>query len=278
VTVTHRILSLGAGVQSSTLYLMAAAGEFGDERPEVAVFSDTQWEPAGVYEWLARLPELAARLGSPMPIQVVTAGSVRESVQYNAGRFVTMPLYVENKDGSIGMIRRQCTKEFKIVPVTQAVRRHLGLAAGQRVPKGTIVEQWMGISLDEASRMRDADEPWRRNRYPLVEREMTRAHCLQWLAAHDIPAPPKSACIGCPFHSDRQWRELRDHDPVAWADAVDFDRGLRDGRMPPFKATLAGKAFLHRSGVPLEEVDLRTAEERGQVNLWENECEGMCGV
>ena len=45
-----RILSLGAGVQSSTLALMIAHGEL----PPVtaAVFADTQWEPRKVYEWL----------------------------------------------------------------------------------------------------------------------------------------------------------------------------------------------------------------------------------
>src|SRR5688500_16994503 len=75
----RRVLSLGAGVQSSTLYLMAVAGEFGTERPEVAVFADTQWEPRSVYTWLDRLEEIG---GAIVPIKRVTAGSVRDSVLY----------------------------------------------------------------------------------------------------------------------------------------------------------------------------------------------------
>ena len=38
-----RILSLGAGVQSTTLALMAAHGEV--EAPDCAIFADTGWEP-----------------------------------------------------------------------------------------------------------------------------------------------------------------------------------------------------------------------------------------
>ena len=39
-----RILSLGAGVQSSTMALMADQGAFGD-KPDAAIFADTGWEP-----------------------------------------------------------------------------------------------------------------------------------------------------------------------------------------------------------------------------------------
>lgn len=45
------ILSLGAGVQSSTLALMAAAGEV-TPMPVAAVFADTGDEPTSVYRWL----------------------------------------------------------------------------------------------------------------------------------------------------------------------------------------------------------------------------------
>lgn len=47
-----RILSLGAGVQSTTLALMAAHGEIG-AMPDCAIFADTGWEPKAVYEHLA---------------------------------------------------------------------------------------------------------------------------------------------------------------------------------------------------------------------------------
>ena len=42
-----RFLSLGAGVQSSTLALMIANGEL--EPVDSAIFADTGWEPRKVY-------------------------------------------------------------------------------------------------------------------------------------------------------------------------------------------------------------------------------------
>ena len=45
-----RVLSLGAGVQSSTLALMIEKGEI--PMVEAAIFADTGGEPAVVYKWL----------------------------------------------------------------------------------------------------------------------------------------------------------------------------------------------------------------------------------
>jgi hypothetical protein len=49
-----RVLSLGAGVQSTTLALMAAHGEIGP-MSDCAIFADTGWEPSAVREHLAWL-------------------------------------------------------------------------------------------------------------------------------------------------------------------------------------------------------------------------------
>lgn len=66
---------------------------------------------------------------------------------------------------------------------------------------------------------------------------------------------------------------MRDHDAEAWADAVAADRAIRSGLRG-----IRGEVFLHRSAVPLNEADLSTPADYGQLDLWANECEGMCGV
>ena len=53
-----KILSLGAGVQSTALLLMSIRGEV--ERFDCAIFADTGWEPAVVYEHLPWLTGEAA--------------------------------------------------------------------------------------------------------------------------------------------------------------------------------------------------------------------------
>ena len=43
---TLTVLSLGGGVQSSVMALMASQGAF-DRIPDCAIFADTHWEPEG---------------------------------------------------------------------------------------------------------------------------------------------------------------------------------------------------------------------------------------
>lgn len=267
-----RVLSLGAGVQSTTLALMAAHGEA--PMPDLAVFADTQWEPRATYDHLSWLMS-----GNVLPFGVwkVTRGSLRKALvdrrNTSGGRFAAIPWWTINPDGSRGMGRRQCTSEYKLEPIMRAVRELLGKERRERIAANS-VEVMIGISLDEAQRMKPARQQYMRNVFPLIDLRMTRHDCVRWLERHDYPTPPKSACIGCPFHSDIYWRDLRDNRPIEWADAVDADRQLRlgePGKMRPIE-------FMHRSCVPLDEVDLSTAAERGQPDLFGNECEGMCGV
>lgn len=262
-----RVLSLGAGVQSTTLALMAAHGEI--EPPDCAIFADTQAEPASVYEHLRWLmsPNVL-----PFPVHVVTAGSLRSQLM-SAEQGKTHgrpPLYVRNPDGSKGILHRQCTGDFKIDPIQKEIRRLLGLKRGQRWPTHAVVEQWMGISRDEIERIKPSDRPAIVRRYPLVDLGMRRWDCEQWLQRHGYPIPSKSACTFCPYRSDAEWRRLREDDPTGWDDAVAIDRIARTN------VTLVGEVYFHRSLVPLDEVDFSVDDRQG--DLFGNECEGMCGV
>ena len=67
------VISLGGGVQSSVMALMASQGAF-DAIPNCAIFADTHWEPPSLY---THLDWLAERLG--FPVYVVDNGrSLRE--------------------------------------------------------------------------------------------------------------------------------------------------------------------------------------------------------
>lgn len=265
-----RVLSLGAGVQSTTMALMAAHGEIGP-MPDAAIFADTQWEPAHVYAHLDQLEPLL-----PFPVYRVTNGNLREQIASPRpkGKFlkIDIPAYVSVNGHSGGLINRSCTRDFKIDPIRRKVRELLGIA-GKRSPKEPVVEQWIGISLDETIRMKPAREGWVVNRWPLIEERMSRGDCLRWMERRGYPEPKKSSCIGCPFHSDNEWRSLSGEE---FKDAVEVDRRLRDPALGT--ARIKGELYLHRSCRPLDEVDLSTAEDRGQLNMFLNECEGMCGV
>lgn len=265
------IISLGAGVQSTTMALMAARGDIGP-MPDAAIFADTGAEPNGVYQ---HLDQLERQL--PFPVYRVSSGNLRDQIlgaMAGSNRMDARPPFFTR---SGGMLHRQCTQDFKIIPIVRKVRELLGLKKGARGPKTPMVEQWIGISRDESIRMKPSRLSYVKHRWPLIEAGMTRADCLRWSEERQYPRPPKSACTFCPYHDDHQWRDLKNNDPEAFAEAVAIDRAIRLG-MPGPKRPKGDGWFVHRSLKPLEEVDLRTDAEAGQLNLFLNECGGMCGV
>lgn len=252
-----RILSLGAGVQSSTLALMIEHGEV--ERVHCAIFADTGWEPKSVYAWLDWLESQLS-----YPVYRVSNGNIRDSLTGTQARYAAIPFFTEDR----GMALRQCTNEYKLVPIKRKVRELLGLEKGERA-YGKQATMLIGISTDESQRMKPAQEAYMVNEWPLIDARMSRSDCLQWMARNGFPLPEKSSCIGCPYHSDAHWRDMRQNDPEAWADACEVDELIRDmGKMKQ-------RQYMHRSLVPLR---MATLGDEFTVDMFNNECEGMCGV
>jgi hypothetical protein len=279
---TKHILSLGAGVQSSTLALMAARGEVKDyPHLDAAIFADTQDEPRGVYDWLDWLEQEIARSPHPYPVYRVTAGKLSDRallmrVTKDGRKYsnTDIPFFTRAADGSQGKItNRACTYDFKIRPIMKKARELGGIKRGQ---KTVGVVQWIGISLDEVHRMKPSRDAWAENCWPLVDMRMRRHDCLLWMERNGYPKPPRSSCVYCPYHSNAEWRRLKEEEPEAWHRAVQFERDIQ--RVKGGTDNMQAVPYLHKSLLPLDEVDLSTIEDHGQMSLWGNECEGMCGV
>lgn len=264
-----RIMSLGAGVQSTTLVRMAIRGEI--EPVDHAIFADTGWEPQAVYDHLAVLEREMDKAG--IEFHRVSSGNLRTDIFDPDARYASMPVFIRKLDGKQAMARRQCTAEYKMKPLKAKTRELVGLEPRQR-SKDILATMIIGISWDEAHRMKDPMYQWVENEYPLVDRRITREDCLAWNDAHDFPRPPRSSCIGCPFHNRDEWLAIR-RDPVSWADAVEFDEAIRSpehsGRF------FDGRAYLHRKMVPLTQVDFGDVTF-DEPDAFGGECEGLCGV
>lgn len=272
----YNFLSLGAGVQSSTLALMAAHGEVGP-MPDAAIFADTQAEPKSVYVWLDWLEKQL-----PYPVYKVSKGSLQDEALLLRQRVKgegkpwaksLVPAYTIGVDGSHGIMPRPCTADYKVAPIIKKQRQLAQIKRGQ---KEITVTSWIGISWDEIQRMKMSREIWMQHRWPLIELKMTRQDCKIWMRNNGYPEPPRSSCVFCPYHSDAEWRRLRDQEPEAFERAVNFDHQLRK-----IKAQTAMRSvpYLHPSCLPLDDVDLSTDIDRGQMVMdFNSECEGMCGV
>jgi 3'-phosphoadenosine 5'-phosphosulfate sulfotransferase (PAPS reductase)/FAD synthetase len=264
-----RILSFGAGVQSTTILLMMIHGEL--PKAEHIVFSDTGWEPDEVYVHLAKMGKLIEE--NDMKLHIVSQGNIKTDFLDDAARFASMPLHIRSATGKKGMLRRQCTGDYKLKPLMTKQRELAGLRKSQR-SKEHLLTTVIGISYDESQRMRDPFFNWNKHDYPLVDNRITRQDCIDWCADKGYDRPPRSACIGCPYKSDEEWRHLRTMEKE-WKDAVEFDKALRNHEH--IKARFNGEAYLHQSLKPLDEADLRSKEETGIFSLFDQECQGMCG-
>ena len=274
-----RILSLGAGVQSSTLALMATHGDI--DPIDCAIFADTGAEPRVVIEWLDWLETKVN-----FPIYRVTVGSLydesltvrRIKTGKNAGKLCVptkIPAFVANPDGSTGMFGRKCTSDYKIVAIERQVKKILGINRFNS-KKPVKCEQLIGISVDEAQREKPSLRSEIRNVFPLLDLYMTRNDCFNWMEKHGYPEPPKSACTFCPFHSDAMWEDVKAS--PEWGAVVHFERELQ--RLCKADDITLGVPYLHRDCVPIDQVEFKpkTNFKLHQLSLFGNECSGLCGV
>lgn len=293
------VLHNGGGVQTGTICEMIHDGLV--EKPQAVIQADTGDEPSYIYKQWERDKMLMKAVN--VPYLVVSNGNLHDDI-YGGGRFAAMPLFTIRKngkrgkkqkiaDGQMGMfelsdfeeeieqienfglttqieykgkMRRQCTREYKIVPIEREIRTMLlemGLAKETnhkppqiRINPGTIVESWIGYTTDEIERVnRLYQAKWQRFRFPLIEMRMSKADCLQWLKDNNKPPRLSSACKKCPLIGNKQRRQIRDNDPDGWQETLQFDDDLRSGKLR-IVATAKGDLYLSNQFIPLRDVNI----------------------
>lgn len=232
-----KIISLGWGVQSWTLAAMVAMGEL--EPVDFAIHSDTTWERQSTYAFRTQWEPWLAERG----VKVVTVGNPEAQQIINNFGGVFIPAYTLSGENNVhGQLRRQCTSDWKIVPM----RRYIAAELERRnLPKSPgIVELWLGITKDEWQRAKDSGVKYITHRFPLLDRRMTRADCIHWLQSRGLEVPGKSACTFCPYHNRLAWEQMKREGGPDWQQAVAVDAAIRDKR-PPYPL------FVHPSCKPL---------------------------
>ena len=276
--VACRALSLGAGVQSSVLALLLSRedsrlAEHGFEKPDVAIFADTGWEPDYVYEHLDWLEKQLT-----YPFERVKGGDIKEALwsgrSISGHKFSEIPLFTITSKGKKAMLMRQCTNHYKIQPIFKRVKELSGGVYNRPFPKGKHAEVWLGISRDEIDRIKPSREMWIETRWPLIDIRFSRQDCLDWFE-ENYPGRklPRSACVICPYRSRTDWLDVRENDPEGFAEAVRLDKYLRDPNGDYGFLNKKGDLFLHSSCLPLDE-----AVERNSTGLFGEECAGYCGL
>ena len=252
-------LSLGWGVQSWTIAAMMALGEL--PRADYLVHADTTHERQATYEFAEQWTPWLGEHG----LDVVTVTGTRtDVVEYwqKEAPGVMIPAFTDNLAGDAGQVNRQCTYEWKI----SAVRRYMSTKLAERGLKKTpaVTATVLGISWDEALRIRDSDVKYNVNEYPLVDARIRRSDCVAWLEAKGLPVPVKSSCVFCPYQSKVSWERLARANGPDWDKAVRVDEAIRNKR-DNFEL------FVHPSRRPLPEA----VSNVDQMEMWPDaSCDG----
>lgn len=266
------VLSFGGGTQSTHLLEEHFKGNI---HYDYIVFSDTGAEPEFIHQQVAWWKERQKEYGNTTPFITTHHNSMVNGLEEMLFRYILtdyqrfqMPLYFNKIDPETGeevqagMTPRQCTVDFKIIPVKQAVRheimRKYGLKPGQRFPEHAAIIQDIGFSSDEINRV----STWRSPQYkyvfmayPLIEKGLTTQDSIDFLKDNGFP-DKRSRCYFCPFNCDKSgmdWNEIISEVPLSFLKACWFDENLRFV-VKTGKKNLRNIPYFHYSRRPLKEV------------------------
>ena len=271
-TELFHVLSFGGGTQSSHLLEEHLRGRI---HYDFIIFSDTGAEPHFIHSqvewWQKRLEEQ----GCTTPFIITTHSSMQGGLEEMLYRYIytsyqrfQLPLYfkVYAEDGSLkngGLMPRQCTGDFKIIPVQQQARKlikeRLGLAPNKQIPRNVGIVMDIGFSFDEVKRVGgyvSHQSKYIYLAYPLIEKGLTTQDSIKYLIENGFPSR-RSRCYFCPFNCDKveigmDWGEIIEHEPLSFLKACFFDDELRYVQAEGCK-NMKSVPFFHYKRIPLKE-------------------------
>ena len=270
-----KILSFGAGMQSTALALMSCENAKAVNPPfplvpiyDEVVFCDLGFEPHWVMEQMLFTQKACKKAG--IPFRKLESPLYRDFMEnFGERRTISIPWWTLREDGHKSKMPRNCTIDYKVEMISKHVRWELlGYKKGQRLrdEDKKAHEMHMGFSAEEAHRCKESPNPMFINKFPLVEMGMTRANNYTYIRDVWGLETKASACCFCPFHKNHFFQYLKENHPSDYAKLVEVDEVLRDKTpKPPMDSDL----FISRSRKRL--VDL-TPEDCNDA-----ECFDYCG-
>jgi len=227
-----QIWSCGGGTQSGAIATLIQLGRL--PRPDFAFMTDTGRERASTWPFVnGYIRPALATVGLDLTI-VKASQFARLDVFWNGT--VLLPGFTTQNGGS-GKLEPFCSGKWKR-DVAERWMRSIGIETARN---------WLGISRDEARRIRAQHRGWLALWYPLIfEIPMTRAACIELIRSQGWAGQiPHSACYMCPNHSDAEWLDMQRNWPEDFRAACELEREMRQ-KDPHF--------YLHPACIPLESI------------------------
>lgn len=255
-----KILSFGAGMQSTALALMSCENAMGRPAPypavpvyDAVIFCDLGLEPPWVDDQMEFTRRACERSG--ISFYVLNAPLYQDFTEnFGERRAVSIPWWTLAEDGRKAKMPRICTIEYKVETISRFVRWDLlGYRKGQRLRSEDVKghELHIGFSAEEKRRCKENSNRLFVNHFPLVEMGLTLADNYRYILERWGLDTKASACAFCPFHRNYFFQHIKEHAPETYAAVVHVDELLRDKTpKPPMESDL----FISRSRKRLTEL------------------------
>lgn len=255
-----KILSFGAGMQSTALALMSCENAVQVPAPyplvpvyDAVIFCDLGLEPP----WVKAQMEFTKRAceNAGIPFYVLDTPLYKDFTEnFGERRAISIPWWTLGNDGHKSKMPRNCTIDYKVDRISKFVRWELlRYRKGQRLRPEDVKghEMHMGFSAEEARRCKESKSPMFVNKFPLVDMGLTRADNYKYILEEWGLNTKASACAFCPFHKNFFYQYIRENEPETYQAVVGVDHLLRDKNpKPPMDSDL----FISRSRKRIEDL------------------------
>ena len=217
MTEKMRVLSMGAGVQTTALLLH-------DQKYDLVIFADPGSEWPQTYEYVEKYLKPFCQ---EHDLKFVTVKNEK---------FGTLQKLMEHYRGPPDVRTRSCTDNFKVRPIKKYMKANYNVSAKNPY---TLV---LGISYDEAHRANMSQRvKYELREFPLVDSKITRIQCENIIKDHGWPVPVKSGCDFCPFQNKHMWRKLQGQNPERFKELVKLEKTFTNN----MTFSLSGKSIAH---------------------------------
>jgi hypothetical protein len=212
--------SSGGGTQSAAIAALITQGVL---KPDIAVIVDTEREVSETWEYHEKIivPNLRSvgveihRVPKSKYATVDLWGGPEKDT-------LLIPAFTKNPEtGKVGKFPTYCSNEWK----ARVVKRFLTA----QFPNVKGFDIWIGMSANEADRMRTEKPGKWKNKYPLVEdgRLLNRKDCVDLVRSMGWPDPPRSRCWMCPNQGAAEWADLEVNHPKDFKKAMTLETAIQ---------------------------------------------------
>ena len=244
-------MSYGGGKQTVAMITMVLDGQL--SKPDIIVMADTSREVTTTFEYLEQIVQPALR-GINLKVEIVGHEYANRDITKGAGEAMLLPAFTR-QSGKIGKMPTFCSNEWKQRPIRRWLKE-----------KGvTDTDVWLGISTDEAERMKSSGLQWYRHVYPLVElAPMSRQACVNQVSRYGWEVPYKSRCWMCPNQSPAAWQQMKRLNNGDFDKAVELEKDIRQNDE---------HVYFHPLAIPLNEA---VEQSEKQYDMFDGCDSGYC--